>query len=107
MEKKKSFGERVADSVGFDPTIIIAIVTAIINLLQQCKKPQNKAAAAAMIDEEVQALMRRRRSDRCPLQFRKVFRREGIHDKDDQDAIWEQMVAEANEDKEAVAAMLA
>lgn len=103
----KTYGTKVADRVGFDPTIIITIITMIFELLKNCKKPANKSAAAEMIGDEVDAIFHRRRRDKCPLQFRKCFRQEGIRDREEQDELWEAMVIEADADRETVGAMLA
>lgn len=103
----KQFGTKVANNVGFDPTIIIGIITAIMTLIQNCKKPANRNAAGNMIDEEFAAVVSKKRKDKCPLQFRKVFRENGITSKEDMNDCWEAMVMQAKLDRTAVSALLA
>jgi len=98
---------RVASRVGFDPTIIITIITTIMTLLQNCKKPASKNAAGNMIDDEFDVLVNRRRSDKCPLQFRKAFRENGVTNKEDMNDIYSEMVADAKLNRNAVASMMA
>lgn len=101
-----AMGKRVGETVGFDPITIITIIQTIISLLQGCKKPANKQAAASMIDSEFLTLAGRKRADKCPMQFRKVFRENGITSKEDMNDCWEAMVFDARANSAAVSAAL-
>lgn len=98
--------DRVAESVGFDPATILTIITTIIGIIQSCKKPANKAAATAMIDDEFAVLVARKRTDKCPLQFRKVFKANGVFDKDEQNDLWQAIVDDAKKNRVSVAGAL-
>lgn len=102
----EKLGTTVADNVGFDPTVIIGIIMAIIQMIQNCKKPANKADAGTIIDDEVQTLLSRRRPDKVPLQIKRAFRRNGIDDKEEQEVIWESIVSEAAANREPCCSML-
>jgi len=115
----KSLAQRVADAVGFDPTILISIFMTFMELLKNCKKPASKAEALAMVDDEYAAMFgdvdddeerkRRRRDEehKCPMLFRMACRQHKVKDRDDQEALYVQYVAESKQDRDKLAALMA
>jgi len=114
----RSLALRVALAVGFDPTILISIFMAFMELLKNCKKPANKAEALAMYDDEHATLFgdgdddddRRGRirddEHKCPMLFRVACRRYGVKDRDDQAALYVKYVSEGHQDRDKIAALL-
>ncbi len=108
---KKSFAETVGSEVGFDPTIILTVLSFLIPLIQQWCAPKNKEQARGQIDDEFRRLrlvkLGRKKGDKCPARFRKAFKEGGVPNKSDQDKVWESMVENGFQDVSSVSAALA
>lgn len=97
----RGVANRVAQAVGFDPSAIIAIITALIQAFQNCKKPANKSEAVDALADGY-----RNHARKCPIWFRGCFRQNGVKDIDDIHDMWAAIMADAHAHQAEVAGAL-
>ena len=92
---------------GFDPTMIITLLTLLMPIIQNlpCFK-KSKKVVAANIDSEFRDCCKKKRG-RCPLKARRAMKDKlDMTDKDEQDDVWACVCKVAFANRDAVAAKL-
>jgi hypothetical protein len=90
MVNVATLATRVSEKAGFGVTDIIAIISEIINIIQQCKKPANADEAGNLLMDGF-----KNHRKKCPLWFRKSFRDNGVQAIDDIHDLWGEIVNDA------------